>query len=356
MKKGGYMERRVKRRSKSNKGCLTFIFVLFIICVASGLLLYNLTKNNVEAGKTVVINVPSGSTTSDIGDLLKENGVISNKLLFTFKSKMDGYDGTYKQGTYSINTGTSIEEIMNILSSGSNISEKNKITIPEGYTVAEIGNYLEQKGIVTAEDFINTANTGEFDFDFIKDIPEGRTNRLEGYLFPDTYYISDNATSEEIINKMLTRFNDFYTEENIKKAESLGLTFDEAIIVASIVEKEISAPNERTIAAGVIYNRLEIDMPLQIDSTVLYAMGVTKEVVTYADLETDSPYNTYTNKGLPKGPISNPGQAAIEAALNPDDNDYIYYVLKDRTSGEHYYTNNYDDFLKAKEQYKAQFN
>ena len=155
---------------------------------------------------------------------------------------------------------------------------------------------------------------------------------------------------------MLTRFNDFYTEENIKKAENLGLTFDEAIIVASIVEKEISAPNERAIAAGVIYNRLEINMPLQIDSTVLYAMGVTKEVVTYNDLETDSPYNTYTNKGLPKGPISNPGQAAIEAALNPDDNDYIYYVLKDRTSGEHYYTNNYDDFLKAKEQYKAQFN
>ena len=245
---------------------------------------------------------------------------------------------------------------MNILSSGSNISEKNKITIPEGYTVAEIGEYLEEKGIVTADDFLNTANTVDFDFKFIKDIPEGRTNRLEGYLFPDTYYISDNATSEEIINKMLTRFNDFYTEENIKKAESLGLTFDEAIIVASIVEKEISAPSERSIAAGVIYNRLEIDMPLQIDSTVLYAMGTTKEVVTYDDLETDSPYNTYTNKGLPKGPISNPGQAAIEAALNPDDNDYIYYVLKDRTSGEHYYTNNYDDFLKTKEQYKAQFN
>lgn len=345
----------MRRRSKFNKKGILFIFLIIVICVF-GVFLYKSTKNNVENGKTVVINIPSGSTTSDIGDLLKENGLISNKLSFVLKSKFNGHDGTYKQGTYSLVTGTSVEEIMDILSSGSNISEKNKITIPEGYTVAEIGAYLEEKGIVTAEDFINTANTGEFNFEFIKDIPEGRTNRLEGYLFPDTYYISDNATSEEIINKMLTRFNDFYTEENIKKAENLGLTFDEAIIVASIVEKEISAPNERAIAAGVIYNRLEINMPLQIDSTVLYAMGVTKEVVTYNDLETDSPYNTYTNKGLPKGPISNPGQAAIEAALNPDDNDYIYYVLKDRTSGEHYYTNNYDDFLKAKERYKAQFN
>ncbi len=345
----------MRRRSKSNKNGILFIFLIIVICVF-GVFLYKSTKNNVKTGKTVVINIPSGSTTSDIGDLLKENGVISNKLSFVLKSKLNGHDKTYKQGTYSLVTGTSVEEIMDILSSGSNISEKNKITIPEGYTIAEIGAYLEGKGIVTAEDFINTANTGEFNFEFIKDIPEGRTNRIEGYLFPDTYYISDNATSEEIINKMLTRFNDFYTEENIKKAENLGLTFDEAIIVASIVEKEISAPNERTIAAGVIYNRLEINMPLQIDSTVLYAMGVTKEVVTYNDLETDSPYNTYTNKGLPKGPISNPGQAAIEAALNPDDNDYIYYVLKDRTSGEHYYTNNYDDFLKAKEQYKAQFN
>lgn len=332
---------------------IILIFVVAVIC-AIGIFKGNKVADN--GGKDVIITIPSGSTTSDIADILEENGVISNSFMFRIKSRIDGYDGKFKQGTYSINTGSSSEEIMELLSNGGNITEKNKITIPEGYTVAEIGQYLEEKSIVTAEDFINTSNTAEFDYEFVKNIPSDREYRLEGYLFPDTYYISDNATSEDIINKMLSRFNDFYIDENIKKAESLGLTFDEALTVASLVEEEIVVPEERPVAAGVIYNRLEINMPLQIDSTVIYAMGTKKERVTYDDLEIDSPYNTYKNNGLPKGPIANPGQAAIEAALNPDDNDYIYYVLKDRTSGAHYYTNNYDDFLSAKEAYKAQFN
>ena len=341
---------------KNNKIKFAVIILIFIVAVICAVGIFKGNKVADNGGKDVIITVPSGSTTSDIADILEENGVISNSFMFRIKSRIDGYDGKFKQGTYSINTGSSSEEIMELLSNGGNITEKNKITIPEGYTVAEIGQYLEEKGIVTAEDFINTSNTAEFDYEFVKNIPSDREYRLEGYLFPDTYYISDNATSEDIINKMLSRFNDFYTDENIKKAESLGLTFDEALTVASLVEEEIVVPEERPIAAGVIYNRLEINMPLQIDSTVLYAMGTKKERVTYDDLETDSPYNTYKNNGLPKGPIANPGQAAIEAALNPDDNDYIYYVLKDRTSGEHYYTNNYDDFLSAKEAYKAQFN
>ena len=342
---------------KRKKGCLGIVLVIAILLVIIGFSAKAmLSGGGKNSGKEVILTIPSGSTTSDIADILKENGVISNELMFKLKSKFDGYDGTFKQGTYSLETGSSLESIMEILKSGSNIAESNRITIPEGYTVPEIARYLDEKGIVTYDDFISTVNIGDFDYEFVKAIPEGRAYRLEGYLFPDTYYISDNATSKEIIDKMLSRFSSVYTEENIRKAEDLGLTFDEAIIVASMVEAEIVAPNERPIAAGVIYNRLEIGMPLQIDSTVLYAMEVKKEVVTYDDLKVSSPYNTYKNNGLPIGPISNPGELAIEASLNPDDNNYIYYVLKDRTSGEHYYTDNYDDFLKAKESYKAHFN
>jgi len=154
---------------------------------------------------------------------------------------------------------------------------------------------------------------------------------------------------------MLTRFEDIYDAETRAKAAEMGLTMDEVIIIASIIEKEIRRDDERELAASVIFNRLNIGMKLEMDATVLYALGVNKDRLLYADLEIVSPYNTYMYHGLPAGPITNPGKACIDAALNPAETNYIYYVVKDSETGEHFFTSDYNEFLIAKELYTSQF-
>ncbi len=314
------------------------------------------TKNTVrpDTAEIVHITIPSGASTKDIAEILYQNGLISNKLIFRLQSKSQGYDGTYIQGEYDIVMGTGEEEIMNIIHIGPQPSgDTEKVTIPEGFTAKKIAQLLDEKGLVKYEDFIKEMNTGNFEYDFLEGIPK-REYYLEGYLFPATYDIPKNTSAYHIISIMLDRFDIAYS--NILKYSSSEYSSDELVIIASMIEAEIQLDDERAIAAGVIYNRLKDGMKLQIDSTVQYANNTRNEIVTYDELEVDSPYNTYINEGLPIGPICNPGEAALEAAVNPDDNDYIFYVVKERGKGEHVFTNNYDDFLAAKEAYKNSFN
>lgn len=304
-------------------------------------------------GETVEITIPEGASTKKIAEILKENGLIHNTLAFRLESKSEGYDGSYMQGTYEIEVGTDIESIMKQLQSGVVFSNADKLTVPEGYTVKQIADLVEKTGIDTADGFINEVNTGEFNYDFLSDTQD-RPYRLEGYLFPATYDIKEGTTSHDIIVMMLDRFEIAY--DNILSAYSGEYTTDQLVTIASLVQSEIQLDSERKTAAGVIYNRIAQNMPLQIDSTVQYALSTRNEVVTYTDTEVDSPYNTYKYKGLPLGPICCPGEPSLEAAVNPESNNYIYYVLKQRGSGEHVFTENYDDFLKAKEEYKNSFN
>lgn len=308
-------------------------------------------SSTVGTGEIIDIEIPEGASTKDIAKALKDAGLIDNEFMFRMKSRFDGFDGTYKHGEYSIAKGTEDSAIMALLQEGNVNAGKIKITIPEGFTQQQIGNLLEQQGIMTADVFMQEANTGVFEYPFLDGLKD-RPSRLEGYLFPDTYFLKEGATANDIICKMLDRFQQVYTEALDGRLEDSEYSLDEMITIASIVESEIQLSEERPIAAGVIYNRLEEEMPLQMDSTVLYAMGIKKEKVTYKDLEVDSPYNTYQNTGLPEGPICNPGQAAIEAAVSPAEHKYLYYVLKERGSGEHVYQETYEAFLKDKEQYK----
>ena len=313
----------------------------------------NSSSESSTGGEEVSVEIPEGATTKDIAKILNDAGLIDSEIIFRIQSRMSGYDGTYIQGKYSIPMGSGAEEIMAILSAGPQVDESRRVTIPEGYTAQRIASLLEERGIVTADDFINEMNTGTFDYDFLSGIPK-RDYYLEGYLFPATYVFEEGATAHDIICQMLDRFQIAY--DNILKNSGSEYTTDELVTVASMIESEIQVPEERAIAAGVIYNRLEAGMRLQIDSTVQYANNTRNEVVTYDDLEVDSPYNTYQNYGLPIGPICNPGEAAMEAAVNPDDNNYLYYVVKERGSGEHVFTDNYDDFLVARENYHNSFN
>lgn len=303
-----------------------------------------------EEGIPVEISIPEGASTGDIAQLLKEAQLIDHPLLFRLKSKMDGYDGTYKHGTYTILTGTDQETIMEAFQHGAIDADQIKVTIPEGYTAKQIAALLEEKGVMTAAEFLEAANSIDYHYDFIQNLPQ-RSCVLEGYLFPDTYFFSPGTTGRAAVEKMLQQFDQVLQSV----AEESPYSLDEIVTIASIIESEIRVPKEREIASGVIYNRLEKKMKLQMCSTVLYALDKRRDVLLLEDLEIESPYNTYRNDGLPIGPISNPGEAALEAAFHPDQNDYYYFVLKAEADGEHVFTETYEEFLAAKEKYKQQF-
>lgn len=343
-------------------GISLFLLVLMIVLVyfaATTVFHYakgavNQSSNHSGGGKDVEITIPQGASTKEIAKILHKSELIGSEFVFRMKSRFGDFDNTYKQGKYVMNTSMDMDELMEMMQTGAVLDENDKITIPEGYTTKQIASYLEEKGIVTAKEFINEANNGEFQYSFLKDIPV-RNNRLEGYLFPDTYFISEGITAHEIIDKMLSRFDEVYNEEYQKAVEQSSYSLDEIICIASIIEAEIRVAEERERASGVIYNRLKEKMPLQMCSTVLYALDKRKDVLLYDDLKVNSPYNTYENAGLPIGPIANPGEAAIKAALYPEDNEYLYFVLKSEEEGTHEFTSNYDEFLKAKEKYKQKF-
>lgn len=345
-----------KRKRRLTGGFKLFLVILIAFGIAIGCFQFMkslmITDGGTEnyTGETVMVTIPAGASTADIASILKENHLISSTMMFRLSSKVNGYDGTYQQGTYDIDTGMTDTQIMALLQTGS-VQEQNKITIPEGFSVTQIAQRVEEKGICTAEEFMTEVNTGVFPHAFLKDIPE-REIRLEGYLFPDTYFLSDTITAHELISMMLDRFEQMYTQEYQNAVSASGYTLDEIVTIASMIEKEIAVEEERPRAAGVIYNRLAADMTLGIDATVLYAVGKSAGELTQEDLQTDSPYNTRLNKGLPLGPITNPGESSFRAALYPEENEYLYYVVESAGQSNHVFCVTYEEFLEAKQKYQ----
>ncbi|MEA4972535.1 MAG: endolytic transglycosylase MltG [Candidatus Metalachnospira sp.] len=323
-----------------------------IMSASSGEITTDVTQPNADSVEVVI---PQGASTKQIAEILKEDGLIKSELTFRLKSKINGADGLYNYGTFYLTKGLTAEQIIAALQQTSSADTQNKITIPEGYTVKQIAALVDEKGIATTEEFMNEMNNGTFDYDFLEGITK-RDYYLEGYLFPDTYYLSGNETAHDIIVMMLDRFEEIYSKNIKSYVASSGYSLDQLVTVASMVESESQLDSERPTIAGVIYNRLNIDMLLQIDATVQYALATKNEVVTQTDLSVDSPYNTYKYKGLPAGPICNPGLASLEAAVKPETHNYYYYVLKVRGESEHTFAENYEDFLTAKAAYQATFN
>ena len=351
-------DRRRKRKRRGMSKLLKFL-ILLIIAVLVGVFCFRFMNRMMNppaeevnlSGQTVSVTIPEGAGTQAIAEILKENGLIRSVFGFKLTSKLEGFDGTYRQGTYEIDTGLTKRQIMELLQNGV-VAQQITLTIPEGYNVRQIAQKVEETGICTAEEFINTSNTESFDFAFLADLPE-REYRLEGYLFPDTYFLSENMTAADVVKMMLKRFDQMYSEKYQKAVQSSGYTLDEIVTIASMIEKEIKAADERPRAAGVIYNRLRDNMMLGIDATVLYAVGKSAGELTQEDLDIDSPYNTRNRYGLPLGPICNPSESAFEAALYPESNDYLYYVLEAAGGDHHVYCKTYDEFLAAKQAYQA---
>ncbi|HBY20542.1 MAG: hypothetical protein A2Y24_07940 [Clostridiales bacterium GWE2_32_10] len=341
---------------KGNIKLILWIIVIVIIFICGyNYILYlykNVPTENSRNSTIIEITIPKGAATKGIAKVLKLKNLIINEDIFRLKSKLYHYDGKYNSGMFELSMNMTNEQIMKYL-----ITEKgrqkldNRLTVPEGYTIAQIGKRLEEKGICTVQEFIDEMNI--FDtkkYRFLNNLPT-RANKLEGYLFPNTYDLSEKVNAKEVISKMLESFDKHFKPEYHDKAIKLGYTVDQVITIASIIEREVKKPEERRKVAGVMYNRLKKGMKLEMCSTVQYAQGKIKERLYDKDLEIDSPYNTYKNNGLPIGPISNPGMDSILAALYPEENDYYYFVLKNEKTGEHQFSKTFEEHVKAKKQW-----
>jgi len=302
------------------------------------------------APREVTLFVEEGSTIADISVMLEEEEIISSALFFRIESVLKGNRQVFSENYVTVNTDMSYNQLVFAFLERRIIAEHVVVTIPEGSTVNDIAQYLEYRGLGPAEEFLRVTNESVFPFPFLRNIPGGRYNRLEGYLFPDTYFIPENAHPELIVHQMLTRFAEIYAEYSHEAYEK-GFTIDEIITIASIIEREIRVAPERVLASQVIHNRLNMGRHLQMCSTVLYALGEGRRRLFNVDLLTESYFNTYMHTGLPIGPIANPGVACIRAALRPTEGDLIYFVVMDELAGTHYFTNNDAAFMAARQRY-----
>ena len=241
-----------------------------------------------------------------------------------------------------------IEKIVSHTKAGSFfVSANGRGEIEQCTKIDDIAEELEENNICSSEDFISSVKNYDLPA-YVSNNPSKRYN-LEGFLFPDTYGFNENENADFVVMTMINRFEEVWQE--LVQSLNLSIADDEIekiVNVASIIEKEAVVDSERSLISSVIYNRIAIEMPLQIDATVIYSYGYHIEKMYERHLEIDSPYNTYMYYGLPIGPISNPGRASLMAALKPEKTDYLYYLLESEYT--HYFTDNYDDFLKRKEE------
>ena len=337
--------------------------VLLVIVAFAGIMAYDFAFRFVSGdknstydpnGEAVMLTIPKGSTSKDIAQILAEKGVVTNATRFRLRALLMGTENDFKYGTYTFVKGMSDEDIMEVLKGGTK-QESVRITIPEGWTVEQIGDYLQEQEICLKEDFLEACNKTTYDFDYytydMRAKDTKRRNRLEGYLFPNTYDVIPENGPESIVARLLRQFEIEFSESDLARIQELGVTMDQVVTMASVIEKEAKLDEERPWVAAVLYNRMEQNMPWQLNSTVHYALGqegTGEEELTLEQLEVDSRYNTYKYRGYPVGPICCPGKASINAVLYPAETDAIYFILDPNGEGTHLFTADYNEFLNAK--------
>ncbi|MCH8994659.1 MAG: endolytic transglycosylase MltG [Chloroflexi bacterium] len=297
----------------------------------------------------IIIVIEDGDSARDVADKLEDAEVIQSGRLFRVLTSLMGLGNELVSGEYEFERGGTALTAVRRISQG--VTAGRVVTIREGLRAGEIGDLLERQGIVTADAF-RQALDGSYTASFLAELPAGVGR--EGFLFPATYGFSRDATAEDVVRLLLDAFDQRYREHILPTlAAADGRSLLDVITLASIVEREAQVPAERPIIAGVFLNRLAIGLPLQADPTVQYALGndpasvqqfgFWKRELTVADLAIDSPYNTYINVGLPPGPIANPGLDAIQAALTPEDNNFLFFVACADGSGSHVFAETLDE-------------
>lgn len=292
--------------------------------------------------------IPPGASFAQVAETLHQVGLIDNPLVFRLYARYRHLDRTVEAGAYQLSHNLNMQQILTALQTA--IPEEIFITIPEGFTIQKTAQKLDQGGLIKGQDYLDLAQHGQFNYDFLQGRPPGSS--LEGFLFPQTYLVPRNATARQLITLQLDEFGRNWTAARKAEADKRKLTVLQIVTLASIIEREARFDADRQLVASVFYNRLAINMPLQADATVLYAKGVWQSSVTLDDRKVDSPYNTYLHAGLPPGPIANPGLKAIDAALEPAQSTYLYYLSDPQ--GHNHYATTYDQFVQLLHQYGLQ--
>lgn len=336
--------KRKKRRRK--RGFLAKRLVLVVLLILASVGGFYLLASTAPGGGAVTIVVEKGDALSNVAYKLQEAGVVRSSVLFQLEARLQEQETEIKAGEYEFTPGESGDEILGVLSRGETIPALT-ITVPEGLTLEQTAGVVEEQSGISAGEFQAAAERTDYGHDFLDD---STIRTTEGFLFPKQYEFERDTDARQIVDRFLRQY--VIETEDLDFAEPRGgveLTEYEIITMASLIEKESANQEERPIIASVIYNRIQSGMPLQVDASILYVLDEPKENLKLSDLEIDSPYNTYTNIGLPPGPIASPSRESIEAALRPAETDYLYYVLQ-AGGEEHFFTNDYNEFLEAKDE------
>jgi UPF0755 protein len=313
---------------------LLALVLTFLVLAGSGVLWVQRQINpSGPSGPSVRVTVEQGMSTSDIAALLEAEGIISSADVFKYYARLTGV-ASIEAGTYNLDKNSDLSNVVKVLEGGAAKAEEERVTVPEGLTLPEVARVIGEMPGRSADKFMEVANGGTIRSQYQ---PAGN-NSLEGLILPETYFVAKGDDEAAILRKMVDAFDSLATQLNLTGAAArFGITPYQAVVVASLVEREARVDEDRGKVARVIYNRLERKMQLQIDATVLYALDRPQESVSFKDREVNSPYNTYRIPGLPPGPIASPGRKSLEATATPTAGNWIYYVLTD-ANGRHSFT------------------
>ena len=298
------------------------------------------------AGDSRVIDVPRGTSVRSLARLLRQEGIVLSPLAFRTLVWLEGPLATVKAGRYEFRGTASLADVSRHLLEGNVV--QLQVTIPEGLRLKEIVRLLAGQGLGQEQELIQATRRTEW----VKDLDPAALD-LEGYLFPDTYRLASGISAEEVVRPMVERFREVFGPAWTGRAGELGLSVRQVVTLASLIEEETGAPEERPLIAAVFHNRLRQRMRLQCDPTVIYALerdGLYRGFLTRKDLRHDSPYNTYVYGALPPGPISSPGREALQAALYPANADYLYFVSMN--TGRHFFSRQLRDHERAVQLYQ----
>ena len=322
---------------------LRYILILIIVgvlIIAGGLgAIYLVPNTFAQDDGTQVLVIEKGQTGTEIADMLYERGLIRSTQGFKLWLYLSGTNDKLQTGHYQIPNKVTVRELISLLQEGH--VESIRVTIPEGYTVGDIAIVLEKNQIMKAKDFLAEAKTF-VPYPYMKGTRPA-TYPVEGFLFPSTYEIPVGATPREVIQMMADEMNRYLTPAVKKQIQAQHMSIHDFVTLASIVERESLFDADRPTIAGVFKKRLAHGIPLQSDATISYVLGYAKENVTIGDTQLQSPYNTYVSKGLPPGPIANPGKKSLDAVLHSENTDYLYFVAD--KEGHNHFSKTYEEHL-----------
>lgn len=317
-----------------------YFLVVVFICTSILAVIHTYTFITTPSNppESLLMEIKPGTSAWEISRQLEEKGVITDSLMFMAIATGTGKVTHLQAGTYVFEGRHYPLDIMHILFKGRTL--KYRITIPEGSTIFDIASIVAETGLLSREEFFNSAQDPETTAFFGIDAPS-----MEGFLYPDTYYLAPHMTPREIMGKMVERFHEVFTGDMLRRAQELDMSVVQVVILASIIEKEAVLSREMPIISSVFHNRLKCGMRLQSDPTAIYGIDGFRRRISSKDLKRDTPYNTYRYGGLPPGPICNPGVKAISAELWPADTKYLFFVSQG--NGTHYFSRSHTEHRDA---------